>query len=373
MLRDLPGVDASGRGKRPGPILRSVEGLAVLVLGVGSVLFVILGPLLETQFSGTVLLVGVLAAFLLAYRWGLHQDRAFLGVWVAVALSLGVFSVLTGRLNGLTDEPYATPAFVQLLPNLYGQTLHLNYHEYGTPETLASAYIYLPLLTLVQIPGVDYRWVALVAWLATVYLTRASGAAVVLVGSPFVGLLAANGFNDFVPFFALTLSFVTLSGTRSRVAEGIALGFKQLANAVVVLYYLWHRRWRRALLAVGVTLLFLLPFALQAPAGVVCHAILLDSSPACSVGGSSALIVGGLGHLNYFAWVLWLLAIFGTRYVGSLRGPEYAEERSRLARWQSGSRPAPPPDGSTDWMLPLLPLVRLRLKLRRHRGSSASK
>jgi hypothetical protein len=372
MFRDLPGADASGRGKRPEPILRSVEGLAVLALGVGSVLYVVLGPLLETQFSGTVLLVGVLAAFVLACRWGLHRDRAFLGVWVAVALSLGVFSVLTGRLNGLTDEPYATPAFVRLLPNLYGQTLHLAYTQYGTPETLASTYIYLPLLTLVQFPGVDYRWVALAAWLATVYLTRASGAAVLLVGSPFVGLLAANGFNDFVPFLVLTLSFVTLSGTRSRVAEVIALGLKQLANAVVVLYYLWHRRWGRAIFAVGVTVLFLLPFALLAPAGVVCHAILLDSSPACSVGGSSTLIVGGLGHLNYFAWVLWLLAIFGTRYVGTLRGPLYADERSRLARWWSGKEPAPSPDGSADWMLPLLPLVRLLSKLRRHRDPSTS-
>ena len=350
------------RAGGPSGVVRPLVALAVVAIGLGTTLYGVLGPVLESGLAGVFFLFGVIAAFLVAYPVGLHRDRRFLALWVGVSVALAVVSVLTGRLNGLTGEPYATPAFVRLLPNLYGQTLHLAYTQYGTPLTISSAYVYLPLLTVLQVPGLDYRWVAVGAWAATVYLLRRSGAAVVLLGSPFVALIAANGFNDLVPFLALTLSVVTLAGPRARAAEVVALGLKQFANVLLVAFHLWHRRWGRALLAVGVSALFLLPFAFFSPSGVVCHAILLDPSSGCSLAGSGSFVSGGLGHLNYFAWVLYVLAVFGTPYVAELRGPGYARERAELAHWGSARRLAAP-GPFREWMVPLLPFVRLRHRL----------
>jgi hypothetical protein len=339
-------------------------GAAVLV-GVGSVFLVMDTPLLSSPVAGVVLFLAVLAAFALAHRGDLHKDSRFLAFWVGAALALALASVLTGFFNGLTDEPYATPAFIHLLPNLYGKPLELTYYQYGSgPLSLDASYIYLPLMTFVQVPGLDYRWVTLGAWTLMVYLLRRSGPAVVLVGSPWVALVAANGFNDLVPLTFLTLTFVTLQGWPGRVAEVVSLGLKQFANVIILVYYLVQRRWREALLVVGVTVAFLLPFAVLDLPAVVCHAVLLDPQPVCGGGYSAAFAAGTGSHLNYYVWVLWLLAVFGPAYVTRLKGPAYAAEREELARL----RGIPPRDGGTradpNWSLVLLPLFRLRAWLR---------
>ena len=243
MTASVPDVRALPARSRTRGHVRAAEGLATLSVGLGSVVVVLTGPVLETPFAGLTLALGAIAAFLLAFRWGLLADRRFLGLWTGAALALGVLSALTGVFNGLTDEPYATPAFVRLFPDLYGGTLHLTYWQYGSgPFSISSAYVYLPLLPWVQVPGLDYRWVAIAAWLVAVYLLRANGAAVVLFGGPFAALVAANGFNDLVPIAFLTFAFVPVSRRWSRVAELLSLGLKQFANAFVVLYYHSHRR-----------------------------------------------------------------------------------------------------------------------------------
>ena len=178
-----------------------------------------------------------------------------------------------------------------------------------------------------------------------------------------MGLLAAEGFNDFVPLFGLTLTFVTLSGWRSRLAEVVSLGLKQFANVVVALYFVWHGRWREVAVTVGITAAFLLPFALLDPGGVVCHALLLNPSPTCAVSGSVAFVASGPTHLNYYLWPLWVLAVFGPRYVLELRGPGYAAERAAVDRWRGRTtdRAADPSDGT----LLAAPFVRLGRRLRR--------
>lgn len=365
MPGEVPDADRSGAAAPPATFRRSVEALAVLALGVGSIVLVLTGPLLETGFAGTTMFLAALAAFYLAYRWDLLGAPAFLGAWVGLALAFAVFSVVTGRFNGLTDEPYATPAFVHLLPNLYGQPLQLSYTEYGSPEHLTAWYVYLPLLTFVQAPGLDYRWLALAAWVATVYLLRANGAAVVLVGGPFVGLVAANGFNDLIPFLALTATLVALRGTRSRVVEIAALGLKQFANGIIVVHHLWHRRWGRALLAAGVSALFLLPFAFLAPYSVLCNGVLLGAVPACPGGVGTSTVSGFYRHINYFAWGLWVLAVFGTSYLAELKGPGYAAERAELAHWRGERSDSVGPPPVPDWGVFVLPWLRLHSKLRR--------
>ena len=345
-----------------GTIARAV---VVGAIGLGSVLGVFLTPILETPAAGGTLLAGTFAAFYLAYRWDLHRERGFLVGWLGVSLALALYSAISGHLNGVTDEPYGTPAFVRLYPNLYGHALHLDYDQYGTPSSLTSAYIYLPLLTLVQVPGLDYRWLTISAWLATVYLVRRRPATAMLLASASVGLLASEGFNDFVPLFVLTLAFVTLSGGRSRVAEVVALGLKQFANVVVVLYFAWHGRWREVALALAVTAAILLPFAVLDPGGVVCHALFLNPSPTCAASGGIAFVAGGPTHLNYYLWPLWVLAVFGARYVAELRGPGYAAERAAVERRRD--RPiAPTGDGrASDLAILGAPFVRLGTRLRR--------
>jgi hypothetical protein len=343
---------------------RAVEAGGAFAVGVGSVFLVLGTPVLETHAAGPVLFLALLLAFALAYGSGLYRRPEFLAAWVGAAAALALVSALTGFFNGLTDEPYATPAFVRLLPDLYGHPLQLTYHQYGSgPLSIDDPFIYLPLMPFVQLPGLDYRVVTLGAWALTVGLLRRSPAAVVLMGSPWVAMLAANGFNDAVPLLLLTLTFVSLRGWSSRLAEVVSLGLKQFANAIIVVYYLWRRQWKEALLAVGITVAFLLPFAILDPSGVLCHAILLDPQPVCTSGNVVAFVIGVFGHLNYYVWPIWAFAVFGPAYLARLRGPDYARERAAVARWFGGRADGEAGRDASAWTLVLVPLVRFRDRL----------
>jgi hypothetical protein len=335
---------------------RERAALTVLLVGIAYG-FLVLGlqtPLLQTPIASPLLFVSVLVTFSLAYRWGLHRDRWFVLAWVAVAIGLAVQSIVTGYLNGLTDEGYATPEFVRLFPNLYGSSLTLaqNHTTYG--------YVYLPLLPWIQVPGLDYRWVTVGAWVATLYLTRANRVASVILGAPWVGILAASGFNDFVPILFLTLWYVTLSGAGSRAAEIVGLGLKQFANVIVVGYYLALKRWWEAAFAVAVTIAFLVPFAFLDASGVVCHALLLNANPNCSgaFGVSSLAVL--VSHLNYWVWPLFVLAVFGPPAVVCFSGPKYAADRARVARWLGRSEYRTEGAGWSLFLIPLAHLFRSR-------------
>jgi len=301
--------------------------------------------LLPSVPADLLILLLLLLTFLVAYQWGLVPDRFFLISWVGVAVAVSVVSLVTGWHNGLTDEAFGTPAFAQVWPNLYGTPISITYDQYGTTYTLSNLYnVYLPVLAFAEIPGFSYKWTALGSWILGLYLLRRRSASVVLWGGSWVGLMAANGFNDFVPFLTLTLAYVTLEGRSSRIAEVVSLGLKQFANVVVVVWHLYHRRWWDAVLAVVITAAILAPFAYLSPHGVVCHVLLIQPGD-CSQGAGSALGVGVLGHLNYLLWPLWAFAVFGPNYVRTLRaaGPGgirgWAGER--LRRMSN----CPPPDG----------------------------
>jgi len=313
----------------------------VVVTGLSTVLtFAILSFLLPGWPAGILLLVVIVGTFLLAYHWDLTRDRAFLATWVGISLAVAIVSLVTGWHNGLTDEPFVTPAFAQLWPNLYGAPISIVYNQYGTQLALSNLYnVYLPGLAFAEIPGISYKWTALAAWAGSVYLLRRRGDSIVLWGGAWVGLMAANGFNDYVPFLALTLTFVTLVGAPSKLAEVVSLGLKQFANLVVVAVHLYHRRWRDALLAVVITAAILAPFAYLAPGGVVCHVLLIQAG-ACSQGAGSALGVGFVHHLNYLLWPLFVLAIFGPSYVRSLRAAGPGGLRGRVGEFlRRRSRP----------------------------------
>ena len=316
---------SSGRANASAPVgpKGSLLGRALrvgVVVGLSTLAtFAILSFLLPGWPAGILLVAVLFGTFLLAYEWGLARDRGFLATWVGVSFVVAVVSIVTGWHSGLTDEPFATPAFAQLWPNLYGSPVSITYDQYGTLYSLSNLYnVYLPGLAFAEIPGISYKWTAFAAWAGTLYLLRRRGESVVLWGGAWVGLLAANGFNDFVPCLALTLTFVTLVGAPSKVAEVVSLGLKQFANLVVVAAHLYHRRWRDALLAIAITAAILAPFAYLSPSGVVCHVLLIQPGD-CSRGAGSALGTGFVQHLNYLLWPLFVVAVFGPSYVRTLR------------------------------------------------------
>ncbi len=268
-------------------------------------------PVLESPFPLLVVVAGLAASVALVLGQRLETNRAFLGAWIALAAALGVYSALTGVWNNMTEEPFTTPAFVHLFPNLYGGTLRLSYSAYGAPlATVVTPYVYLPLLPWIQVPGVNYRFVSLAAWGAMLALVRRDGRAVVLLGHPWLAVFAANGFNDFVPLLLLTLVFAAPASLRSRAWEVPALAVKQFANVVIVGYYLVVARWKDAAIAAAVTALVILPFFVLDPSGTICHALLIDWDPSCSGPPSGGPFASP--HLNYVVWPVWILAIWGT-------------------------------------------------------------
>jgi len=354
--------------------VRVGQAAVVLLLSLGSV-YLEMAVLLSRPLAAFLPAAVLLVAAALAVRWKLHREPAFLSAWVALSVGFAVYSVLTGFYNGLTDEPYATPAFAaQWWPNLYTNPVHLTYRQYGTgPIYLSAYYVYLPFLTLVQVPGLDYRWVSLAAWGLSLYLLRKNGSALLVWGSFWVGLLAASGFNDFVPIAFLTLAFLSLPGWKGKVAEVVSLGLKQFANVFVVAYHLYHRRWRAAAIATGVSVAILVPFLLVDPLRVWCGVVLAGQANCPSFLGSletPALSSSQpvYGHLNYFLWPLWVLAAFLPRWAAGTRRPEYLPARREVAARFARRGRTVPEDSDDLRFLFAVGWVRLRGGFRRNRG-----
>jgi len=294
--------------------------MALLATGFGTVpLSLVLGSWWP-WLAGPIPLAAIVGTFYLAHRWGLLADHRFLALWVGGSAILAVASVVTGLGNGLTDEPNAMPALIGFWPNLYGHTVTVSFSQVGpwpgqaTPETQTWSYVYLPLLVLFQAPNVGYRYVSLLAWAILVFLFRNSGAGLVLMGAPWVALLAANGFTDFIPLVFLTLAMVTLRGPYAKGAEVVALALKQFANVLLVGYYIATRRWLRAAVACAVTAAVILPFVAMDPGGFWCNAV-AGCSPASRVDTG----LGVLTHANYCVWPAFALVIAGPGFSRSLR------------------------------------------------------
>jgi hypothetical protein len=234
------------------------------------------------------------------------QQRWILPVLLSGALALGVLSIVTGFWNGLSDEPYATPAFVHAGLSLYTRPVSFNYTQYGTLHHEFTYYVYLPLLTYAQVPGLDYRWVSLAAWGAALAWIGRDRFAAAAFGMPWIALLAANGQNDFVPLLALSVALVPRLPRGAILAEVLALGVKQLANVVVFFYHLLRKEWTRAILAIVVTALFLAPYLFTNAGAVFCRVALANPSGGCSTASASFILL----KRNYWLYPTWVLAVF---------------------------------------------------------------
>lgn len=260
----------------------------------------------------TLLLTGLLAD--LFRRVAAVWTRALV-VYGALVGAFGAVSILTGLLNGLSDEPYSTPAYAALGLSMYTHPVSFDYLQYGVVHHEFSYDVYLPLLTFVQLPSVDYRWVALAAWAGMVYLLRRDAFAAGGLATPWIAVLAANGQNDFVPLLALT-GAIAIGSYRGRwLTEVLALGLKQFANVLVFVYHLARREYRYAALALAATLVILAPFLWVDPGAVYCHVLVGDPGNSCT-GHSWSFF---LFKRNYWLYPTWVLLVYRERVAERLR------------------------------------------------------
>jgi hypothetical protein len=285
-------------GPRTTTVVALLAGVATLPLLVG------------TTFPGfQFLIVPIFGLTVLVGYWFASvraQVPRALPLLVGIGTAFAVFSIVTGVLNGLSDEPYSTPAYATLGWSLYSHPVTFTYVQYGKTYVENSYDVYLPLLTFVQAPGVDYRWVSLLAWGGGVYLLRKNPMGAAGFASPWIPVLAANGQNDFVPLLALTLALTVPLGRYQWLAEVFALSLKQLANVIVVGYHLARREYLRALAAVVITVAILAPFLLIDPSGVWCHVIVGDPGAGC-VGHPWTFFVF---KRNYWLYPSWAVVVF---------------------------------------------------------------
>ncbi len=298
--------------------------LAALAVGTGAPILLLALPwlvglsgLVETAASLGLLVFAVAFPRLVA-ALGAPTTRRTVTWLTLFSLGLGVVSILTGFQNGLTDEPYTTPRYLGLLlagHNPYATPLVFDYTQYGSLYASRSFYVYLPLLQFLYVPGLDYRWLSLAAWLGVLSLFSQDPRAGLRLAQPYVVLLAASGYNDLLVVLLLTLAFVGVGGRRQRWAEYLSLGVKQFANVLVVGYYLLEKDLRRAALAAAVTVAFLLPFLLWSPVATVCNALLYSVPTGCAP-YSNHDATGW--NWNYSLYVLWALAAFPATVAATL-------------------------------------------------------
>jgi hypothetical protein len=268
----------------------------------------------------------------IVYRLGVPREARFVQFLLFAGVAFGAISILTGAGNGLTDEPYTTPRFVTLLwahQDPYVVPLVFNYVQYGQTIHSYSIYPYLPLLMFLQVPGLDYKWFALACWVGMVLLVRKQFFPGVLLAQPYVATLAASGYNDFPVLLLLTIAFVGVAGRRQRWAQLLALGAKQFANVIVLVYYLVRRDWKNVLVTFGVSAAFILPFVVWSGPTVLCPSVFANRLSTCPSGGAPTYL------LNYAVWVVWVLAVF---YPSLLRAIRSSERKGLLSRLLAGRR-----------------------------------
>jgi putative flippase GtrA len=273
-----------------------------------------------------------LGAFALMFPVAVRQLQVprrvgFVYFLLGAGVVFSVGSILTGAGNGLTDEPFTTPRYVTLLfahQDPYVVPLVFNYVQYGQTFHSQSIYLYGPLLTFLQVPGLDYKWFALGAWIVLVLVVRQRFDVAVMLAQPYVAIMAASGYNDLVVLVFMTLAFVGYEGRRQRWAEWLSLGMKQFANLFVLAYYVLRRDWRNTLVTAAVSAAFLVPFLVWSGPAIFCPAVVADRIPSCSGGGAPSYL------LNYSLWVVWAVAIFYPSFVGILQRRASAPPWNRL-------------------------------------------
>ena len=267
---------------------------------------VLIGTTVPGAAGLIVVAVAVSALLGRAYHDLADQVRWAIPMLLITSATLAAVSIVTGALNGLSDEPYSTPAYAHLGWSMYRTPVSFSYTQYGVPHFESSYNVYLPLLTFVQVPGVDYRWLALGGWGVTLVLLRRRPSALAGFGVPWVALLAANGQNDFVALAAVSAALIARPRTGGLAVEAVSLALKQLANVLVFFYHLLRGEYLRAAASVAITALVLLPFLWLDPSSVYCHVLVGDPGTTCQPHSWTFFVF----KRNYWLYPLWAWLAF---------------------------------------------------------------
>ena len=274
-------------------------------------------------------------------RSGVDWQRELRYLFV-ISTGISVVSIATGIGNNATDEPFTMAAYLGVL--LHGQdpyttSVWVSYHVqtlnlYSESVSGPYHYVYLPLLLFVQIPGTGatgYKSLCLACWMGIVYLLRRDRIASIILVSPVVALVSANGFTDLPVLLLMTFSLRgSAPAVPKKAAEYATYAMKQFANAFWFVYYVVRRDAVGATLVLVLTLLFAAPFLLWHPTGIWCEALTFSVSPGCSSAMNSSRQLSDLySHWNYYLWVVWVYALFQA---------EFHRWRTRIVAWV---RPAP--------------------------------
>ncbi len=278
-----------------------------------------IGLLVGTTFPDFTWLIVPTVLLTVAIAWGVAQvgpeRRWLLPALLVLGAAVAVYSTWTGTLNGLSDEPYTTPAYASLGWGLYTHPLNLTYVQYGTSHFESSFYVYLPLLTFLQVPGLDYRWVALGAWAGMVFLLRRDPFALTGLSVAWVPLLAANGQNDFVPLLAITGALVVRPERGGWVVEALSLGLKQPANVLVGLYHVVRGEYLAAVASVAITVAILGPFLYLNAGAVYCHVLVGAPNNTCTGRPWTFFVF----KRNYWLYPTWAVVVFHRSVGGWVR------------------------------------------------------
>ncbi len=247
----------------------------------------------------------------LVVRWKLDRRTAF-RLLFGVAAAFALLAVVTGFGNGLTDERWSLPADGSLL--WHGLNPYSTLHYVYSPQTgkLQNVeYMWeFPLTAVFAWPFADYAVPMLLCWIGMCWVLRSRFAGL-FVATPFVALLAVNGFGDLAPLLLLSLAYSY--SAKGWWAEYLAAGFKQFASAVAVVRRLLKRDWRGAAALTGFLIALCLPFFLWDPSAFTCEALTFQIPPGCPTQpfqphGYAAW--WGLFDINYALWVGWVVAMW---------------------------------------------------------------
>lgn len=190
--------------------------------------------------------------------------------WIGTLLVAGALLVVLDWPATLTDEDeYMPHALADLLAgrNPY-ETTHAQSgvieRPWGDqPYSWETAYPYLPMLLLLQVPGIDFRWTALFAYGALLVALRDTRWGFWAFANPMGVWFAASGFNDFAPLALLAWS------RHVPWLAWIAAASKQFILPLLAVEAILTREWRKLAGAVMFTAAICLPFVLWGPAAFV--------------------------------------------------------------------------------------------------------
>lgn len=183
--------------------------------------------------------------------------------WIVVCLTAGGILVALDWPATLTDEDDYMPYALRDLAA--GRNPYATEHEGSgvierpwnvQPYDWRTTYPYLPLLALLQLPFVDYRWTALLAYGALLFALRDRSLGFWAFANPLGVWFAASGFNDLVPLALLAWS------TRIPWLAWVASACKQSILPLVAVEAALTRSWRKLAHAAAFTLAISLPFLL---------------------------------------------------------------------------------------------------------------